>query len=80
MASIGRGTGTEEFRNWHFEEGPDVIQVRFLTKAFKMDIIGYFQRETAGSQLLQKQRSNECNKVKKIKKIAYIQSHHLHLQ
>ena len=67
MASIGRRTGTEEFRNWHFEEGPDVIQVRFLTKAFKMDIIGYFLvilRDTAGSHLYQKQRSNECNITK----------------
>ena len=45
MASIGRRTGTEEFRNWHFEEGPDVIQVRFLTKAFKMVIMGYFKVE-----------------------------------
>ena len=57
MASIGRRAGTEEFRNWHFEEGPDVIQVRFLTKAFKMDIIGYFLvilRDAAASHLYQK--------------------------
>ena len=60
MASIGRRAGTEEFRNWHFEEGPDVIQVRFLTKAFKMDIIGYL-RDAAGFHLWQNKRFNECN-------------------